>query len=46
MVTSGKLSDPEKIVESANIFWDGVENWAEANGIRIVEQLDGLLGEV
>ena len=46
MVTSGELSDPEKIVESANIFWDGVENWAEAHGIRIVEQLDELIGEV
>lgn len=46
MVTSGKLSDPEKIVESANIFWGGVEDWAEANGIRIVEQLDELIGAV
>ena len=46
MVTSGELSDPEKIVESANIFWGGVDDWAEANGIRIVEQLDELIGEV
>lgn len=43
MVTSGELSDPERVVAAANKFWGGVEAWAEANGIRIVEQLDELI---
>ena len=46
MVTSGELSCSERIVEAANLFWKGVEDWADANGIRIVEQLDELIGEV
>jgi kanamycin nucleotidyltransferase len=45
LVTSGALSEPERIVEAANIFWGGVEDWAKAKGIRIVEQLDELIEE-
>lgn len=45
LVTSGQLSDPERIVQAANIFWGGVENWAASNHIRIIEQLDDLIDE-
>jgi len=43
LVTSGALSDPEKIVGAANVFWGGAEVWTKSEGIRIVEQLDELI---
>jgi kanamycin nucleotidyltransferase len=43
MVTAGELSDPERIVAAANVFWSGVEAWANTKSLRIVEQLDVLI---
>ena len=43
LVTSGELSDPERIVQAANTFWDGVEEWSKSEGIQIVEELDDLI---
>jgi kanamycin nucleotidyltransferase len=43
LVTSGELSDPERIVEAANTFWDGVEEWSKSEGIQIIEELDDLI---
>jgi kanamycin nucleotidyltransferase len=45
LVTSGQLSDPDRIVQAANVFWEGVEDWAQANHIRIVEDLEELIEE-
>jgi len=43
MVTTGKLSDPERIVETASTFWGGVEDWTKSEGFRIQSTLEQLL---
>lgn len=45
LVTSGELADAERIVKTANLFWAGVEDWAAANQIGIIQQLEELLQE-
>lgn len=40
---SGALSEPEKLIELANQFWEGVEVWAQEWGIEIEQALETLL---
>jgi hypothetical protein len=39
----GELNDFPRVVQAADRFWDGVESWAKARGLKIHENLDDLL---
>jgi kanamycin nucleotidyltransferase len=43
LVTSGELSDPQRILAVAYQYWDGVEAWAARLGLCIETSLDELL---
>ncbi len=44
LVMNGSLSDPEQILAACERFWQGVGQWAQEKGIRLVEDLQDLLG--
>jgi kanamycin nucleotidyltransferase len=46
LVTSGELAEPERILKTANLFWEGVADWATTNHIQIVEELDELIEKI
>ncbi len=43
MVMSGTLSEPDRTLAVCEAFWDGVIQWAQEYGLRLVEDLDDLL---
>jgi kanamycin nucleotidyltransferase len=43
MVMRGELSDFPHVVEAADDFWEGVEAWARARGLKIHDDLADLL---
>ncbi len=43
MVISGNLSEPEQVLAACDVFWAGVNRWAQENGFRLVDDLDDLL---
>jgi kanamycin nucleotidyltransferase len=43
LVMRGELNDFPRVVQAADRFWDGVESWAKARGLKIHENLDDLL---
>lgn len=45
MAASGKLDDPQHILQLTNQFWLGVEAWATRQGLQIETTLDDLLRE-
>jgi kanamycin nucleotidyltransferase len=46
LVMSGALSEPERILSACEAFWAGVNQWAQENGIRLVDDLEDLLRHV
>jgi kanamycin nucleotidyltransferase len=44
-VMSGKLSSPRAILREINALWEGLELWAQEQGIELHESLEGLLEE-
>ncbi len=45
MVMRGELSNPPRLLEAANAYWDGLETWAAARGLTIHTNLDTLLSQ-
>jgi kanamycin nucleotidyltransferase len=43
MATSGDLRHPERILETTDRYWTGVETWARRNGLLIQTTLQALL---
>ncbi len=43
MVMAGDLGDAQRLMDTADAFWAGVEAWTEQRGLHIEEDLDALL---
>jgi kanamycin nucleotidyltransferase len=43
IVMAGELGDPARIADASDVFWSGVERWAQDRGIQIEEDLEALL---
>lgn len=45
LVMRGELSDFCHAAQAADLFWEGIEAWAKARGLKIHENLDDLLND-
>lgn len=45
-VMSGRLSEPERLYEVVENYWEGVERWAQKRGLEINQTLEQLLSEI